>query len=137
MQTKFMKIAMYVLAAAWSWSMSFVLPIGHFLVLTLVLVVCDFVTGVRAARHRGEVIQSRGFRRTTWKSVMYFIAILLSKGMEDVFGIPKLTYIVSGFIAITEFKSNLENVASFTGTDIWAHLVTRIPNLFKLPKGKD
>lgn len=116
--------------------MSFVLPVSQFMALTFALVLSDVVTGVWAAVKRKEAIRSNGFRRTISKIVLYFLAILLSKGMEDVLHIPKLIYIVAGFIAMTEFKSNLENIAVVTGTDIWAHLVERVPGIFKLPKGK-
>lgn len=137
MQTEYLvKLLTYFLATAWGWAMSFVLPVHQFMALTFALVLSDVVTGVWAAYKRNEAIRSNGFRRTISKIVLYFLAILLSKGMEDVLHIPKLIYIVSGFIAMTEFKSNLENIAVVTGTNIWAHLVERIPGIFKLPKGK-
>jgi len=135
MQTENIEKALsYAVAMLWSWAISFVMPISEFLILTCALVCCDFITGVKAAHKRGEKIQSKGFRRTLSKTLMYFVAIFLSKGMEDVFGVPKLVYVVSGFIALTEFKSNLENISSFTGTNIWANLVARIPDITQLMK---
>ena len=37
-----------------------------------------------------------------------------------------LTYAVSGFIASTEFKSILENVASITGINLWDKIKDRL-----------
>jgi len=37
--------------------------------------------------------------------------------------VAKLT---AGYIAVVEFKSNMENIASITGVDIWKHLMTKI-----------
>ncbi len=37
--------------------------------------------------------------------------------------VVKLT---AGYIAIVEFKSNMENIASITGVDICKHLISKI-----------
>ena len=123
----FIKAAVTVAAA---WLLAFVTPIAGFLALLTALVTADFLTGTRAARVRGEAITSKGYRRTVEKFLFYAIAILLAEGMEHVFFgqshyLP-LTYIVSAFICVTEFKSNLENIGTITGTNPWlavrAHL---------------
>lgn len=116
----------------WVWLVSLLLPLWQYMAFTCVLVVADFITGVAAARTRGEELNSRGFRRTVTKIVMYFIAILLTHGMHIVFFEPyidlKMVWIVSGFIGLSEFKSNLENIATVTGLDIWKRVAMFLPD---------
>jgi hypothetical protein len=88
------------------------------------------LTGTVAAKHRGEVIHSRGLRRSIVKITLYFTAILLSEGFEKVFGLDiDISYMVAGLIAITEFKSNLENIGEVTGIDIWSKIAEKLPSL--------
>ena len=89
-----------------------------FLVLLLVLVVADLYTGINAAKHRKEDIESWGLRRTVQKFVLYAMAVLLARGMEYVFGLPQVVYVVAFYICVTEFLSNLENIGEVTGTNI-------------------
>lgn len=114
------------------------MPISHYLIITVVLVLVDFFTGVAAARHRKEELRSRGFARTILKIGLYSAAVLLSHGMDLVFFAPQglsfgLVWIVAALIGLTEFKSNLENIATVTGLDIWSAIASRIPGV-KLPK---
>lgn len=127
------------IGGAWIWLGWLLMPVQSFLVFTMVLVLCDFVTGIRAARHRGEALQSKGFSRTVWKITLYCMGILLSHGMDLVFFAPKglsfdLVWMVAGIIGLTEFKSNLENIAVVTGTDIWSLIAEKIPGLPKFKK---
>jgi hypothetical protein len=133
-----------VVYAIWVWAWAHILPVAHFLGLTVALVVLDLYTGVRAAQHRKEPIRSRGFGRTTEKITLYFVAILLSRGMHLVFFAPMgvkfdLVWLVAGLISLTEFKSNLENIGTVTGMDIWGSISQYIPKLPmpKIKKDKD
>ena len=107
--------------------LAFLLPLVPFLVMVLVLVVTDFLTGIRAAKARKEEINSGGMKRTIEKISLYFAAIILSEGMSQVFfdGV-QITYVVATYIALTEFKSNIENISDVTGTDIWRKIVSKI-----------
>lgn len=95
------------------------LPVSHFVAAMFMLVLSDWVTGVWAAAKRNEKITSKGFRNTTQKLVFYMLAILLGLIIETTF-FPdiKLVYYVAGFICITEFKSNIENIGTITGINI-------------------
>ena len=106
-----------------AWGSSFFIPIVPFLLFTIVLVGFDLFTGTKAAKSRGEPINSRGLRRTVEKIALYFVAILLGQGITQVFmpSIP-VAYVVAFAIALTEFKSNIENVEQVTGARIW-HLL--------------
>lgn len=123
----------------WTWLCAQIMPVSHFLMFTILLVLADLITGTRAARHRGEALHSKGFGRSVTKITMYCIAILLAHGMDKVFFAPKglsfdLVWLVAGLISLTEFKSNLENVATVTGVDVWKNIAEYIP---RFPKVKD
>jgi phage-related holin len=103
--------------------MFFISPIVPMLLFVGFLVMADLFTGTKAAIKRGEIIHSKGLARSVSKITLYFIAILLSRGMEVVFfeNIP-VTSLTAGYIALAEFKSNLENIGEYTGTDIWNYI---------------
>jgi uncharacterized membrane protein len=98
---------------------SFFLPIKHFLIFTIFVVFSDTVTGIMAARKRGEPITSKGLYRTSQKVVTYFCGIMIFHGAGITFGLPsQITYSVSFIIAATELFSISENIKSITGTNI-------------------
>ena len=105
----------------------FFAPITAAIIGLAVLIFADVITGCKAAKVRGEEIRSNRMARTVSKIIFYSIAIILSRVMEVAFidFIP-LAQITAGYIAIVEFKSNLENIASITGVDVWKHLMKKI-----------
>lgn len=133
METKFMTLK-YIAGLLFSYFASWIMPIAHFLVMTYVLVICDFVTGVRAAKVKNQKITSRGFFRTVIKLTFYSMAVLLLHGVDTVFLVPKnisfdLAWIGATFISLTELKSNLENISTITGIDIWSQIAQYIPDI--------
>lgn len=118
-------------SAAVGVALSFIMPIASFLYLMVGSVIVDLITGIRAAKKRGEKILSGGLGRTIEKFVVYFLAILLAEGIRKVLSpaIP-VTYAVTTIIVVTEFKSVLENVEEVTGTPILGYLKKKFPNLF-------
>lgn len=125
--------------AALSWLVAFVAPIGHFIALALALVIVDFISGTKAARKRGDIITSAGYKRTVSKLLLYTAVILLAEGMRVVFfagGVIPVTYIAAGFICATEFRSVLENVGAVTGTDV-SHVLRDLFDKLLKPKAKD
>lgn len=118
-------------------------PIRWYLLSVGILVLVDLLTGVRAAQKREEKIQSRKMSRSLNKIVFYFIAILLTEMMQRVFFTPILpenisvTAMTAGFVAMVEFKSNMENISDITGLDIWKKISESIPSLNgKYKRGK-
>jgi uncharacterized membrane protein len=98
---------------------SFIFPIKHFLIFTIFVVFADTVTGIMAARKRGEPITSKGLYRTSQKVVTYFCGIMIFHGASITFQLPsQITYSVSFIIAATELFSISENIKSITGTNI-------------------
>ena len=114
-----------------------VLPIAHFLVIGVVLVISDWFTGVWAAVKQKEKITSGGLRRTVEKAVMYTLAILLVLIVESAFfGTSYVVALVAMYISFVELFSNLENISSITGSNIIgaarAIIFKRLPFLEKL-----
>jgi uncharacterized membrane protein len=98
---------------------SFFLPIKHFLIFTIFVVFADTVTGIIAAKKRGDKITSKGLYRTSQKVVVYFCGIMIFHGASVTFGLPfQIVYSVSFLIAFTELYSVSENIKSITGVNI-------------------
>jgi len=98
---------------------SFFLPIKHFLIFTIFVVFADTVTGIIAAKKRGEKITSKGLYRTSQKVVVYFCGIMIFHGAGITFGLPsQIVYSVSFLIAFTELYSISENIKSITGVNL-------------------
>lgn len=70
---------------------------------------------------------------------MYFLAILLARGIEVVFKFPEwagICYVLSGIICYTEFKSNLENIGDYSNNDFWAAIKNKFPLLTSFTANK-
>lgn len=139
MKDQFVIFIKTMILAAWTGLWALIGPVEQFVVATFILVIADFCTGIIASRVvRKEPLNSRKFGRTVLKMVLYTTAILLSRVMDTVYFIPKgisfdLVWVASGFISLTEFKSNMENISTVTGIDIWNRIEGYIPRLPKLP----
>lgn len=114
---------------------TFFTPLKFYLLAVGMMVFADLVTGIRAAKKRGESIESGPLRRTVEKLVYYFLAIILSEVMMRAFFndiLPdkvSITYVTASFIGLVELKSNFENISVITGLDIWKRLTEMIPTL--------
>ena len=98
---------------------SFFIPIKGFLLFTVFVVFADTITGILAARKRGERITSKGLYRTSQKVVVYFVGIMIFEGAKNTFSLPlNITYMVAFTIATTELYSIAENIKSMTGVNI-------------------
>lgn len=84
------------------------------------LITMDFVTGILAAKKRGEIITSKKMRPTIMKGFGYMASILIAFVMQNVFLTDmEVMKIVSGLIAMIELKSLDENLTSITGKSIF------------------
>lgn len=122
--------------------LEFLAPVWMFIMLMLVLVLSDTLTGVKAAKMRGDRITSKGLRRTSAKFIYYSLAIFLARGMEWVFlsdiqilayHVDKInvTYGVAFFLASIELKSNYENISSILGIELWEAVKDYFKNRLK------
>lgn len=99
----------------------FIIPIAPFFWLAVGLVVADTITGIIAAKKRGEKINSRGFARVLSKIIVYMLSILCCHGVEEVLKIDGyVTYVAVGAIASTELMSVLENTRKVSGANVAA-----------------
>ena len=109
-------------------ALGFVMPIWPFIITAIALVFADAITGVIAAKKRGDKITSRGFYRTSQKIVVYMVSILACEGIRVVFvpGIP-VTYTAAAAISVTELKSILENTRTVSGVNIFQQIGGLLP----------
>ena len=96
-------------------------PIQPLLITVGVLIAADTVTGIMAAKKRGEKITSAGLGRSIVKMFVYqtvlITGFLMEKYLLQDTGIPILK-LISGVIGLTEFISLLENTETLTGVDL-------------------
>jgi Na+/H+ antiporter NhaD/arsenite permease-like protein len=120
-KVKFLEALLAILVATFA-------PIKAVIVITGVLILADTITGMLAARKRGEKISSAGLRRTVTKSLVYLSAVCLGflvehYMIEDFLPISK---IISGVISIVELKSILENLDSINGSSLFKTVIERL-----------
>jgi hypothetical protein len=106
-------------------------PISMAIVTTGVLVFVDLITGILAARKRGENINSGGLRRTTTKTLVYLSAICVGFLVERymIYDFVAISKIVTGLIAATEFKSILENLDILNGTSVFKTAIEKLGSI--------
>ena len=124
-----------VFGAAIAVLLTFLAPISIYIFVMLLFVACDFITGVRAAQKRKELVQSKRMRDSVDKFIYYALAIVLSHALDMTLfnGVVNITYTVGGFILMIEFKSNLENISSITGISLWEFVKEKLASWFKKP----
>lgn len=105
------------------WLANFVAPVWYTILLVFFMVVVDLFTGIRAARFRGEAINSKGLRRTVEKITIYTLYILALHGIQLVYELPNVVvYVLSGVIVVTELLSISENIEIVTGVPLVRHV---------------
>lgn len=129
MQTKGIKAGLSIIG---TWAFYNIIPVVAFLAGIMVLVVADLCSGIAASHKRGIPLTSWGLRRTIMKGTWYFAAVLITHMVQQIWmpGVP-IVMAVSSYIAITELKSNLENISFLTGTNIAFESLSYIARLFK------
>jgi phage-related holin len=139
MHETFQRVAAVAIKIA-AWAVVFTAPVHAFMAATGAIVLIDFVTGIWGALRIGDPLTSSKMSRTVTKTVAYQVAILSAWLFESVF-VPELPVvrIAAGFVAATELKSVLENIAKITGLDVWPAIL-RVLNGHKVnpdsPDGK-
>lgn len=111
-------------------------PVKAILIVTGVLIIADLISGIMAAKKRGESISSAGLRRTITKIFVYNMAVvtgfLVEKYMiTDIFPVSKL---IAGIISVVELKSILENLNTINGTDIFKSIIEKLGSSNDAPK---
>lgn len=103
-------------------------PIQSVMVTMLVLILADLVTGIIAARKRGEAISSSSIRRTVSKILIYEVAIALgfiaqAYLIKDIIPVANL---IGSVVGLVELKSVLENLNSISGQDLLKSVIDKL-----------
>jgi phage-related holin len=103
-------------------------PIRASLAVTLLLTLADLVTGVLAARKRGEAITSAGFKKTVVKILVYEAVVILGFLVERflVGDLLPIVKIAGGMVGLTELKSVLENLEELTGMPLLQAIINKL-----------
>ena len=103
-------------------------PIKAALLTAMGLSLIDCVSGVMAAKKRGEPITSMGLRRTVSKIIIFQSAILLAFITERYMmgDLLPLAKIVAAYIGMVEYKSILENLNDINGGSIFKVLIDKL-----------
>jgi len=109
-------------------AMAALAPIHAVMISVGFLIVADLVTGIVAAKKRGEKVSSAAMRRTVSKILVYQLAVISGFLLEhylmgDIMPVAKL---VGGVIGMVEFKSILENSNTIVGTDIFKSILQKL-----------
>jgi fumarate reductase subunit D len=103
------------------------LPIKSLLFATGALIVLDLITGVMAARKRGEKITSGRLRDSLSKLVIYEVAICAAFVAEHyISDMLPFVKIASSMISLVELTSVYENLNDISGKDILKSLIVKL-----------
>lgn len=114
--------------------MAYFAPIWIVMLVLLIFVVVDFVTGILASKKLKMPINSKSMRATVTKLFCYFMTIILAFLLQTEIIKYKwfeITNLSAGFIALAEFKSILENFGVLTDNKIFSNIFKKINDLFK------
>lgn len=109
------------------------------LILTILVIIGDFIVGISASRIRGEKLKSIKFRQTVIKGIEYTFFILIAIGVSNAIGsadvegwvgsitnlFDDIDYLAFLFVIYTEVQSMVENSVNLNG--IWE----RFKKIFK------
>ena len=103
-------------------------PIHAIMISVFVLVFCDLILGILAARKRGESISSSGMRRTIVKILSYQAVIICGFLVETYMmgGILPLSKMLASLIGVVEMKSLLENADEIHGSSIFKKVIEKL-----------
>jgi len=92
------------------------------------LIAIDLISGLVAARKRGEPVSSGCLRRTVTKAVVYQVAIISGFLLQqfllsDFIPVAKL---IASVIGIVEVKSILENLDEINGSSLFKSIVLKL-----------
>ena len=106
-------------------------PIKALILVTGILIFSDLISGILAARKKGQKISSAGMRRTVTKVAVYNAAIMLGFLTETYMldGFLPLSKIAAGLISVVEFKSILENLDTINGNPIFKSLIEKLGSI--------
>lgn len=95
-------------------------PVKGIMISAMVLILCDLVTGVMAAKKQGHPINSSGFQRTLVKLMVYETAIALGFIAQHYLmgDILPICNIIGSYVGLTELTSAYENINTISGGNL-------------------
>lgn len=111
-------------------------PIKELIVVTIVLILVDLITGMLAARKKGQKLSSAGIRRTFTKFTVYLTGICIGWLVERYMleGFIPVSKIAAGLISIIEAKSVFENLDVINGNPIFTALIKKLGSVNDMDK---
>lgn len=105
-----------------------VAPAKSLVIASFAMVLFDCVSGILAARKRGERISSAGLRRTLSKGLVYSTAIYAAYVAEHwlLDGLLPVSKLAAGAIGIVELRSIYENLNTVAGGSLFSSLVSKL-----------
>jgi len=111
--------------------LAFLAPIKAAILSVYFLISVDLITGIIASRKEGKTITSAALSRTIGKLLIYsttiIVAFVVHKNLLHGFNLP-IESLVSGFIALTETTSILENLNRISNNKVITQLITLVSN---------
>lgn len=103
-------------------------PIHAVMAATGFLIVMDTVTGIMAARKRGDVIKSASLRRSVSKMLVYQIAVITGFIAQKYLlaDLIPVSSVVAAMIGMVELTSILENLHVVYGSNIFQGLLDKL-----------
>lgn len=103
-------------------------PVQQVMLVTLVVMVVDLISGIAAAKKRKEPIRSSGLRRTVVKFFIYETAICIGFLVQQYMlgDLVPVVKIISSFIGLTELKSIMENLDDINGEPILKAIIEKL-----------
>jgi phage-related holin len=114
-------------------------PIKGVIITVGVVIVVDLITGVLAAKKRGEKITSAGLRRSLSKALIYQTAVLTGFLMEKYLlaDIVPITKLVAGAIGAVESISIFENLNTLSGNNLFSKILEVLGSVNDKKKGSE
>ncbi|MEI6901360.1 MAG: phage holin family protein [Bacteroidota bacterium] len=100
-------------------------PIAEMVIVMLIFLLFDTITGIWASLKKGEKLESHKLRKTVYKIICYTLAVMLSWMMEKTFSLTwsNLANLVCGFICFVELKSIFENITRITNEPVFMKIL--------------
>jgi len=112
---------------------AFLVPIKPYLLVVGLAIALDVIIAVAVAiKIKGkEGFQSKRLKDTIAKSIIYFTALLLARGIELAFGVEFVMKVVAGIMLATELRSIDEKYYKLYQKSLFGWMIDKLPNMNK------
>ena len=109
-------------------AMSVLMPIQGTLLTVGVLIFADLITGVWAARKRGEAITSAMLRRSVSKILVYHLVVITGFLVDTYLtgGLIPIAKLAGSVIGLVELTSIMENSNTILGRNIFKSIIVKL-----------